>query len=276
LPASSYLNAAMASGWITPDGAEIPDNADNADIAILLRATAASHSLDFWAMGDVINWVRVHKFEGRLPKEETEKIAALTGVAYKTAINRAAVAAAFPKGKRLSEVPSGVHAVIAGVEDENLRYALLAEAAANQWTVITATEKVKDFIAMGATADAEGVITTPDIAVLAPDGSTVVNTNVSTSSTGLAVNIDACIATMVTDMAAGGFTADNIAGVLKMYAAGGLLKFPPRAWLIKDDMSHAATTEPVVKSNGKKTAHVATEVAFADSDGEDATEVAFA
>lgn len=275
LPASSYLNAAMASGWITPEGAEIPDNADNADIAILLRATAASHSLDFWAMGDVINWVRTHKFDGRLPKEETEKIAAITGVAYKTAINRAAVAAAFPKGKRLSEVPSGVHAVLAGVDDEALRYALLTEAAANGWTVITATEKVKDFLAMGATANEDGTINTPDIAVLTPSGDTVINTNVSASSTGLAANVDACIATMIEDMVSDGLTAANIQAVLKKYAAAGMLKFPARAWLA-EATKHVVATEPVVKTNGKKVAHVAAEVVFANDEDEAAVEVAFA
>ena len=275
LPASSYLNAAMASGWITPDGAEIPDNADNADIAILLRATAASHSLDFWAMGDVINWVRVHKFDGRLPKEETEKIASITGVAYKTAINRAAVAAAFPKGKRLAEVSSGVHAVIAGVDDEALRYALLTEAAANQWTVITATEKVKDFIAMGATANEDGTINTPDIAVLPAAGDTVVQTNVNASSTGLAANVDACIDTIVHDCVADGLTAANIQNVLKRYAAAGLIKFPARAWLA-EATKHVVATEPIApKVNGKKVAIVATEVVFAEEE-EAAIEVAFA
>lgn len=277
LPASDYLNAALSSGWITPEGAEIPDGADNADIAVLLRASSASHSLDFWALGDVANWVRMHKFDGRLPREEAEKIAAVTGVAYKTLINRAAVAAAFPKGKRLSEVPSGVHAVLAGVDDEALRYALLTEAAANQWTVITATEKVKDFLAMGATANEDGTINTPDIAVLpASTGDTVINTNVSASSTGLAANVDACIGTIVTDCVSDGLTAANIQAVLKRYAAAGLIKFPARAWLA-EATKHVVATEPITpKVNSKKVAPVATEVVFATDEDEAAVEVSFA
>lgn len=276
LPASDYLNAALSSGWITPEGAEIPEGADNADIAVLLRASSASHSLDFWALGDVANWVRMHKFEGRLPREEAEKIAAITGVAYKTLINRAAVAAAFPKGKRLSEVPSGVHAVLAGVDDEALRYALLSEAAANGWTVIQATEKMRDFLAMGATANEDGTINTPDIAVLpASSGETVVQTNVSASSTGLAANVDACIATMIEDMVNDGLTAANIQAVLKKYAAAGMLKFPARAWLA-EATKHVVATGPVApKVNGKKVAGVATEVVFAEEE-EAAIEVAFA
>lgn len=276
LPAADYLNAAMASGWIGTQGADIPDNADNADIAVLLRATAASHSLDYWAMGDVINFVRTHKFDGRLPKPEAEKIAAIAGVSYKTCINRAAVAAAFPKDKRLPEVPSGVHAVLAGIEDDKLRFALLTEAAANGWTVVDATEKSRDFLAMGATANEDGTINTPDIAVLpASSGETVVQTNVSASSTGLAANVDACIATMIEDMVSDGLTAANIQAVLKKYAAAGMLKFPARAWLA-EATKHVVATEPVVKTNGKKVAHVASEVVFANDEDEAAVEVAFA
>lgn len=234
LPDEMYLKAVFDSGWVTPMGANIPDTATNEDIAIMLRFSSAHNKSDFWATVDLVGWMRDHKYDGRIPKDVLEKLARQMGRSYKTLANYGTCAAVYPKAERISEVSPSIYLAFAAIEDAGLRKMLLNEAAANNWTVMQAQEKAKEYIAIGATVNEAGELVQPDMSVLPAEGDAVISTGPTVaSSSGLAANIPVCIRTMVDDMVKAGLPNDKMAivtTVLTNYVEAGKLKFPARAW----------------------------------------------
>ena len=244
-----FMQAAMQSGWLTSTGvdipadatdADIPADATDADIAVLMHASAGLHKTDGWARGDTAFWIRQNKFGGTIPADELEKLAKMFGCSGKRILNSATTSAAFPKTSRNAGVPFSIYEVAAKVSDQASRDYLVEQAAVEGWSVRTMTEKVSEWIATNSTVNDAGEVVTPGEVVLNPDGtSTVIQGNVTVSTTGGAqVNVDACINDIVQKMMDDGMTtvsAEVAINVLKFYANAGLIRFPVKAWLLDED-----------------------------------------
>lgn len=236
----TFMQAAMQSGWLTSTGVDIPADATDADIAILMHASAGLHKTDGWARGDTAFWIRQNKFGGTIPNDELEKLAKMFGCSGKRILNSATTSAAFPKTSRNAGVPFSIYEVAAKVNDQASRDYLVEQAAVEGWSVRTMTDKVSEWIATNSTVNENGEVVTPGEVILNPDGTaTVVQGNVTVSTTGGAqVNVDACINDIVMRMIDEGLPAAN-AGVavdtLKFYANAGMIRFPVKAWLLDDE-----------------------------------------
>lgn len=267
-PEDAFIQAVMQSGWMSTTGVDIPPDATDADIAVLMRASSGLHKADGWMRGDTALWVRNNKFNGAIPNEELEKLAKLFGCSGKRVLNSATTAAAFPKGKRDADVPFSIYEVASKVQDQQSRDYLVEQAAIEGWSVRTMTEKVSEWIATNTTVNEAGEVVTPGEVVLSPNGeATVVRGNVTVSATGGAqVNVDACIGDIVLRMMEDGVPSAHagvIISTLKFYADAGLIRFPVKAWLL-DEESKKAFGEQKPKA-GKKT----TQTKQVDDDGDD-------
>jgi hypothetical protein len=235
-----FMQAAMQSGWLTSTGVDIPADATDADIAVLMHASAGLHKTDGWARGDTAYWIRQNKFGGSIPNDELEKLAKMFGCSGKRILNSATTSAAFPKTSRNSGVPFSIYEVASKVGDQASRDYLVEQAAIEGWSVRAMTEKVSEWIATNSTVNDDGEVVTPGEVVLNPDGTaTVVQGNVTVSTTGGAqVNVDACIKDIAQRMIDDGMTgvsAEIAVNVLKFYANAGMIKFPVKAWLLDDE-----------------------------------------
>lgn len=235
-----FMQAAMQSGWLTSTGVDIPADATDADIAVLMHASAGLHKTDGWARGDTAFWIRQNKFGGTIPADELEKLAKMFGCSGKRILNSATTSAAFPKTSRNAGVPFSIYEVAAKVSDQASRDYLVEQAAVEGWSVRTMTEKVSEWIATNSTVNDAGEVVTPGEVILSSDGtSAVVQGNVTVSATGGAqVNVDACINDIVQKMMDDGMSSAS-AGVaintLKFYANAGMIRFPVKAWLLDED-----------------------------------------
>ncbi len=235
-----FMQAAMQSGWLTSTGVDIPADATDADIAVLMHASAGLHKTDGWARGDTAYWIRQNKFGGTIPADELEKLAKMFGCSGKRILNSATTSAAFPKTSRNASVPFSIYEVAAKVSDQASRDYLVEQAAVEGWSVRTMTEKVSEWIATNSTVNDAGEVVTPGEVVLNPDGtSTVIQGNVTVSTTGGAqVNVDACISDIVQRMMSEGMSSASAGAAintLKLYANAGMIKFPVKAWLLDDE-----------------------------------------
>lgn len=98
LPDSYYVHAMTASQWFTTTGLDIPADATEADVAVALKASRAMHQSDAWVRGDLIEWLRVHKYNSNdIPRQDLMKLADELGVAsFKRLLNNATTARAWP------------------------------------------------------------------------------------------------------------------------------------------------------------------------------------
>ena len=231
-----YIQAVMQSGWLSSTGVDIPPEATDADVAILIRASSGLHKTDAWLRGDTALWVRNHKFNGQIPAAELESLSKLFGCSGKRILNSATTSAAFPRDKRDKHVPFSIYEIAAKIEDQASRDYMVEQAAVNEWSVRTMTEKVEEWLATQSKVDEDGNVITPGEVVLNADGSSVVvRGNVTVSQTGGAqVNVSACIAEIVRYALERGMDKSCtgvVAETLIAFSEAGMIRFPVKAWL---------------------------------------------
>lgn len=141
------LSAVLSTPWVDELGADIPDDATETDLYIIIQAARVGHRMVPWVRGDAVVWIR--KKYGQINMEEAQKLAELFGCSVKRLLNNASTAAAIPKWVRSADVPMNVYEMLATIEDPEIRIEYAQRAAAERWDIRYAAYKAKEANILG-------------------------------------------------------------------------------------------------------------------------------
>lgn len=122
MPDEMYAKALVESDWFHSTGVDIPDDATDADVSVIAMASRSLHSSDAWIRGDIVEWVRKHKFNGgKIPETVMQQLAKQMGVNSLSKLrNNANTSASWPFALRFppSQMSYSHHAELNGKSPE--------------------------------------------------------------------------------------------------------------------------------------------------------------
>lgn len=235
LPDSHYVGAMTNSDWFQSTGLMIPDDASDEDIAVAMRASKTLHSSDSWVRGDLVEWLRTHRFGGNdIPRHVLQTMADELGLgSVKTLLNCATTARAWPIDYRHAshELSFSHHAALNALPLEEKQ--AWAERAIADGMSVTALREAVQNDAMSITVDNTG---DPEAGQL-PLGRTVTFSSEVVNKKVIIEETAESIWSML-DTYSGGVldarTKEQLLTAVKISLSRlegrGLIKFPPSKW----------------------------------------------